>query len=64
MEVPILVVDVNRHQSVWRQYGITATPTVIRFEGGRERVRIVGEQLESTWRRLLEEQKARMRGAA
>ncbi|HLT58504.1 MAG: thioredoxin family protein [Limnochordales bacterium] len=62
LEVPIYVIDVNRYQSTWQQYDIRGTPTVVRFEGGRERTRIVGQQAEATWRRLLEEQRLRLGG--
>lgn len=54
LEVPIYVVNINRYQGAARDYGITGTPTVIRFALGREQTRLVGAQTEPTWRRLLE----------
>ncbi|MBO8141974.1 MAG: thioredoxin family protein [Firmicutes bacterium] len=63
LQVVLYVVDVNRYQSVWWEYDIRATPTVVRFEGGRETARIVGAQPETVWRQLLEEQRARVESA-
>lgn len=54
MEVPIYVVNVNRYQAAARDYGITGTPTVVRFVHGQEQTRLVGAQTEATWRRLLD----------
>ena len=56
------MLDVNQYTSLWQQYDIRATPTVVRFEGGRERLRITGEQPESVWRRLLMDQRALLGG--
>ncbi len=61
-EVPVYVVDVNRYTAVWREYDVRATPTVVRFEAGREHLRIQGEQAEETWRRLLELHQERFGG--
>lgn len=58
MGVTLHVVNVNRYQSAVTAYGITGTPTVIRFADGREQTRVVGSQTEATWRRLLELQQS------
>lgn len=52
-EVVMHVLNVDQHSAVAREYGITATPTVIWFTGGNEQVRLVGGQDEEVWLRLL-----------
>lgn len=53
LETPIYVLDMNANPSAWERFGITGTPTVIRYTAGKEVERMMGGHEDEAWRQLL-----------
>lgn len=53
LETPIYVLDMNANPSAWERFGITGTPTVIRYAQGKEAERMVGGHEDDEWKQLL-----------
>ncbi|RDU35230.1 thiol reductase thioredoxin [Neobacillus piezotolerans] len=53
--VDILQLNVLEYDSAWDEFAIEGTPTLVRFENGKETARIVGEQDKGRFQEWLEE---------
>lgn len=51
-EAPIYVLDMDANPSAWDRFGITGTPTVIRYEAGQEAERMIGGHEDDEWKQL------------
>lgn len=57
LEAPIYVLDMNANPSAWERFGITGTPTVVRYTRGSEVERMMGGYPDDEWRQLLQRYK-------
>jgi thioredoxin-like negative regulator of GroEL len=55
MDVDIVQYNLLEFQDGWNQYGIEGTPTLVRYEDGKEVARIDGSREEAVFRQWLEE---------
>lgn len=53
LQVPIFVLDMDDNPVAWERFGITGTPSVIRYVNGQEAERLVGGHTDDEWRQLL-----------
>ncbi|MDY0406226.1 thioredoxin family protein [Virgibacillus sp. 179-BFC.A HS] len=56
LDVDIEKLNLLEYEDQWDQYGITGTPTLVRFENGKEVARIEGEQDKSSLKTFLEQE--------
>lgn len=50
----LYVLDVDANREAWELFGIRGTPSVMRFEGGKEVERLAGANSEEDWLALLQ----------